>query len=99
MANNFDGLNVSYSGLDSAASRLASEAKILGQDLQELRRMVVQSQQYWEGEARGTFGEKLEKWDKEAADIQAALASIGKVVREAGGEYKEGDMQAARHFL
>ncbi|GAA1016375.1 hypothetical protein STXM2123_4842 [Streptomyces sp. F-3] len=99
MANNFDGLNVSYSGVASLASQLASEAKILNQDLQELKQMVVRSRQYWEGSAQGTFNEKLDEWRKEAGDIHAALTAISKVVHEAGGTYKEGDLQAARHFL
>ncbi|GAA0929849.1 WXG100 family type VII secretion target [Streptomyces thermoalcalitolerans] len=99
MASNFDGLNVSYSGVASLASQLSNEAKILEQDLQELKQMVMQSRQYWEGSAQGTFDKKLAEWRKEAGDIHAALAAISKVVHEAGGTYKEGDLQAARHFL
>jgi WXG100 family type VII secretion target len=99
MANNAEGMSVTYDALDVAATTIGNEAKALEQDLEELKQMVVKSLQYWEGEAQGTFDEKLRKWDKEANDIHTALTGIGHVVRMAGGEYMEGDKQAASYFL
>ncbi|MGW0086355.1 WXG100 family type VII secretion target [Streptomyces sp. NPDC003393] len=98
MANNGDGLSVTYNGLDVAATQIGNQAKTLERDLHELRQLVVQSLQYWEGEAQGTFHEKLQKWDKEANDIHTALTGIGHVVHTAGGDYMEGDKQAASYF-
>lgn len=60
--------------------------------------MVVSSLQYWEGEAQGTFNEKLHRWDKEANDIHTALTGIGHVVHTSGGTYMEGDKKAASYF-
>ncbi|MFI0242697.1 WXG100 family type VII secretion target [Streptomyces sp. NPDC016845] len=98
MVSNGDGLLVTYDGLDSAATQIGNEAKTLESDLQELKQLVIKSQEYWAGEARGTFGEKLAKWDKEAADIHAALQSIGHVVGTSGGQYMDGDKKAASYF-
>ncbi|MFF0788555.1 WXG100 family type VII secretion target [Streptomyces spiralis] len=98
MGNNADGLSVTYNGLDLAATQIGNQAKTLERDLHELRQLVVQSLQYWEGEAQGTFHEKLQKWDKEANDIHTALTGIGHVVHMAGGDYMEGDKQAASYF-
>ncbi|OIJ65654.1 WXG100 family type VII secretion target [Streptomyces mangrovisoli] len=98
MANNSDGLSVTYDGLDHAATNIGNEAKQLEQDLAELRNLVVKSLQYWEGQAQGTFNEKLHKWDKEAGDIHTALAGIGHVVYQSGGTYMEGDKKAASYF-
>ncbi|ALO96515.1 MULTISPECIES: WXG100 family type VII secretion target [Streptomyces] len=98
MANNADGLSVTYDGLDVAATKIGNEASLLEQDLQELRRLVVSSLQYWEGQAQDTFHEKLNRWDKEANDIHQALAGIGHVVAQSGGTYMEGDKKAASYF-
>ncbi|MCK1821314.1 WXG100 family type VII secretion target [Streptomyces sp. XM83C] len=98
MSRNGDGLQVTYDGLDVAATNIGNEAKALEQDLAELRRMVVQSQEYWAGEAQGTFHDKLQRWDKEANDIHQALVGIGHVVHQAGGDYMAGDKKAASYF-
>ncbi|QTE01278.1 WXG100 family type VII secretion target [Streptomyces cyanogenus] len=98
MANNADGLSVTYDGLDVAATKIGNEASELERDLAELRRLVVSSLQYWEGQAQDTFNEKLTRWDKEANDIHQALAGIGHVVAQSGGTYMEGDKKAASYF-
>jgi len=98
MVSNGDGLLVTYDGLDQAATQIGNEAKTLEADLEELKQLVVKSQEYWAGEAQGTFGEKLQKWDKEASDIHTALKSIGHVVGTSGGTYMDGDKKAASYF-
>ncbi|MFI2645975.1 WXG100 family type VII secretion target [Streptomyces sp. NPDC018610] len=98
MAHNADGLSVTYSGLDTAATQLGNEASQLETDLDQLRKLVVSSLHYWEGEAQSHFHEKLNRWDKEANDIHQALAGIGHVVAQSGGTYMEGDKKAASYF-
>src|ERR1044072_5204159 len=98
MANNADGLQVTYDGLDVAATKIGNEASQLEQDLQELKKLVVSRLQYWEGEAQNTFNEKLDRWDKEANDIHQALTGIGHVVATSGGTYMQGDKKAASYF-
>ncbi|MFI7010689.1 WXG100 family type VII secretion target [Streptomyces sp. NPDC050145] len=98
MAGNGDGLLVTYDGLDQAATQLGNEAKALEADLAELRQLVVKSHEYWAGDAQGTFGTKLQKWDKEAGDIHTALTQIGHVVGTSGGTYMDGDKKAASYF-
>jgi len=98
MANNADGLQVTYDGLDVAATKIGNEASQLEQDLQELKKLVVSSLQYWEGDAQNTFNEKLHRWDKEATDIHTALTGIGHVVGTSGGTYMQGDKKAASYF-
>ncbi len=99
MVNNAEGMSVTYSALEMAATTISNEAKTLGQDLDELKQMVVKSLQYWEGDAQSGFDEKLRRWDKDANDIHTALTGISNVVRTAGGDYREGDKQAASYFL
>ncbi|MEW2134797.1 WXG100 family type VII secretion target [Streptomyces sp. NPDC005435] len=98
MANNNEGLSVTYDGLDMAATKIGNEAKDLEHDLRELKAMVTSSLQYWEGQAQGTFHDKLHRWDKEAHDIHQALTGIGHVVAQAGGTYMEGDKKASSYF-
>ncbi|MEV8069554.1 MULTISPECIES: WXG100 family type VII secretion target [unclassified Streptomyces] len=98
MANNAEGLSVTYDGLDRASTDIGNQASQLEHDLVELRKLVTDSLQYWEGEAQGTFHEKLNRWDKEASDIHQALTGIGHVVAQAGGTYMEGDKKAASYF-
>ena len=99
MGRNNDGLNVTYDGLDFAATRIANEAKLLEQDLEELRKMVEASKQYWVGDAQNAFDEKLIRWKKEADDIHQALTGIGHVIATAGGTYMEGDKKAASYLM
>ncbi|KUN35157.1 WXG100 family type VII secretion target [Streptomyces longwoodensis] len=98
MSRNNDGLNVTYNALDFAATRIANEAKLLEQDLEELRKMVESSKQYWVGEAQDAFDLKLARWKKEADDIHQALTGIGHVVGQSGGTYMEGDKKAAGYL-
>ncbi|MBY8868994.1 MULTISPECIES: WXG100 family type VII secretion target [Streptomyces] len=98
MANNAEGLSVTYSGLDRAAIDIRNQASQLDHDLDELRKLVTDSLRYWEGEAQSTFHEKLHRWDKEATDIHEALTGIGNVVSQSGGTYQEGDKKAASYF-
>ncbi|GAA5052046.1 WXG100 family type VII secretion target [Streptomyces sp. SID10815] len=98
MANNADGLSVTYNGLDVAATQIGNEASQLESDLRDLKLLVMNSLQYWEGQAQGTFHDKLNRWDKEATDIHQALAGIGHVVGQSGGTYMEGDKKAASYF-
>ncbi|MFI2719897.1 WXG100 family type VII secretion target [Streptomyces collinus] len=99
MSRNGDGLSVTYDALDFAATNIGNEARQLEQDLAELRKLVESSKQYWAGQAQGTFGDKLARWDKEANDIHQALTGIGHVVGQSGGTYMEGDKKAASYFL
>ncbi|WP_171114381.1 MULTISPECIES: WXG100 family type VII secretion target [Streptomyces] len=99
MSRNNDGLSVSYDALDFAATNIGNEAKQLEQDLQELRKMVESSQQYWTGVSQEEYRQKLARWDTEANDIHQALTGIGQVVGQAGGTYMEGDKKAASYFL
>ncbi|WP_216589780.1 WXG100 family type VII secretion target [Streptomyces brasiliscabiei] len=96
--NNMDGLSVTYDALDITATKIANEARDLETDLRELKRLIENSVQYWEGEAQDAFKAKLDRWDKEATDIHTALTGIGHVVATAGGTYMEGDKRGASYL-
>ncbi|MFC7813446.1 MULTISPECIES: WXG100 family type VII secretion target [unclassified Streptomyces] len=98
MSRNADGLQVTYDGLDFAATNLANEAKLLDEDIQHLTKMVESSRQYWEGKAQDAFAVKLEAWRKETGEIHQALMGIGHVVGSSGGTYMEGDLAASRYL-
>ncbi|MCW5254467.1 MULTISPECIES: WXG100 family type VII secretion target [unclassified Streptomyces] len=98
MNHNADGLQVTYDGLDFAATNIANEARQLDEDIQHLRQLVRNSKQYWVGKAQSTFDQKLAAWDKEAADIHEALRGIGHVVGQSGGTYMDGDLAASKYL-
>jgi WXG100 family type VII secretion target len=98
MSRNADGLQVTYDGLDFAATTLANEAKLLDEDIQHLTKLVEGSQQYWAGKAQEAYALKLELWRKETTDIHQALMGIGHVVGTSGGTYMEGDLAASRYL-
>ncbi|WP_200307293.1 WXG100 family type VII secretion target [Streptomyces adelaidensis] len=98
MGNNTDGLSVTYDALDITATKIATEARDLETDLQELKRLVESSRQYWEGDSQDAFNAKLKRWDTEATDIHTALTGIGHVVATAGGTYMEGDKKGASYL-
>ena len=98
MGANGDGLQVTYDGLDIAATTIANQAKQLDEDIQQLRKMVENSKQYWVGKAQDTYNTKLERWDRETRDIHRALMGIGHVVGQSGGTYMEGDLAASRYL-
>ncbi|MYR44163.1 WXG100 family type VII secretion target [Streptomyces sp. SID5910] len=97
-ANNADGLQVTYDGLDIAATTIANQAKQLDEDIRALGKMVEHSKQYWAGKAQETYDRKLKEWETETQDIHQALMGIGHVVGQSGGTYMEGDLAASRYL-
>ncbi|MFD5653298.1 MULTISPECIES: WXG100 family type VII secretion target [unclassified Streptomyces] len=95
---NGEGLQVTYDGLDVAATNIANEAKLLDEDIQQLTKMVEASKQYWAGKAQAAYDEKLRLWRNETTDIHQALMGIGHVVGSSGGSYMEGDLAASRYL-
>ncbi|QKW09515.1 WXG100 family type VII secretion target [Streptomyces sp. NA04227] len=91
-------LTVTYSNLDTAATDLVREARTLETSLDMIQRKVQSLAGLWEGEAFNTYSRQQREWDKEAADIHRALKEIAKVVHGAGGDYRGGDLKAARYY-
>lgn len=97
--NNSGDLEVTYGSLDETATRLANEAKELEASLEAIKQKVNGVSGMWEGEAHSAYALKQAAWDREARAIHEALVSIGRVVHQAGGDYRGGDKKAAGYFM
>lgn len=97
--NNSGELEVTYHWLDEMATQLVNEAKELSESLEVIKQKVNSVAGMWEGEAHRTYTQQQAAWDKEAQAIREALASIGRVVHSAGGDYLGGDKKAASYYL
>ncbi|KUN76016.1 hypothetical protein AQJ66_35310 [Streptomyces bungoensis] len=97
--NNNGELEVTYSGLDDTATKLADHAKRLEDSLEAIKHKVAGVASMWEGEAHTAYAEQQAAWDREAQGIHEALMAIGKVVHAAGGDYQGGDRKAASYYM
>ncbi|MDX3386136.1 WXG100 family type VII secretion target [Streptomyces niveiscabiei] len=99
MVNVHDGeMAVKYGGLDAITTELGAQAAKLEEDLTALKSAVLRAAAGWEGEAANAFGQKMKEWDTNAANIHAALVSIGHKVSDASGDYRGSDLKAASYF-
>ncbi|GHH88025.1 hypothetical protein GCM10018793_66060 [Streptomyces sulfonofaciens] len=99
MANpHYDELAVKYGGLDAMATELGNQAKRLETDLEDIKAAVARAATGWEGEAHTTYTTVQQAWNKDAKIIHEALMSITRLVHNAGGDYRGGDLKAASYF-
>ncbi|WP_328659556.1 WXG100 family type VII secretion target [Streptomyces sp. NBC_00334] len=96
---NYDELAVTYGTMDALATELGNQAKKLEEDLEALKKAVLDSAAGWGGEAFEEFTKKTKQWDEHATAIHKALVSIGHRVGTAGGDYRGGDLKGASYFL
>ncbi|WP_037861593.1 WXG100 family type VII secretion target [Streptomyces sp. NRRL S-340] len=67
-----DHISVSFATLHELAAELEDILKQLNGKLEELYERVEPVVLSWKGEARTIFVEKLDEWDHDAQDLQAA---------------------------
>ncbi|MFD4593195.1 WXG100 family type VII secretion target [Streptomyces rubiginosohelvolus] len=75
-----DHIAVDFATLQDLAGDLEGILKGLNEQLDLLHRRAEKVVLTWEGEAREVFIDKLEEWDRSAADLQAAQAWLHDVV-------------------
>ncbi|WP_179500262.1 WXG100 family type VII secretion target [Streptomyces sp. WZ.A104] len=75
-----DDIAVDFAALQDLAGDLEDILKGLNKQLDLLYRRVEKVVLTWEGEAREVFIDKLDEWDRSAADLQAAHAWLQDVV-------------------
>ncbi|MCC0098711.1 WXG100 family type VII secretion target [Streptomyces flavotricini] len=75
-----DHISVDFATLQSAAEDLEEILKTLNEQLDVLYRRVEKAVLGWDGEARQTFVDQLDKWDRSAQDLQAAQAWLHDIV-------------------
>ncbi|UYQ64755.1 WXG100 family type VII secretion target [Streptomyces peucetius] len=97
--NSYDELVVKYGALDATATVLGNQAKKLEEDLAAIKAAMASVAAGWEGEAHAAYVQEQGKWDQQARIIHDALDGIGRIVRNAGGDYMGGDKKAASYFL
>ncbi|EFE66772.1 MULTISPECIES: WXG100 family type VII secretion target [Streptomyces] len=95
----YDELAVSYGTMDALATELGDQARKLEEDLEALKKAVLDAAAGWGGEAYEEFTKKTKEWDRHANGIHQALVSIAQRVGTAGGDYRGGDLKGASYFL
>lgn len=75
-----DHIGVSFSTLRDLAGELEDILKQLNEKLETLYGRTEKVVLTWEGEARDTFVDELDKWDRQMQDLQAAQAWLHDVV-------------------
>ncbi|MFE6915918.1 WXG100 family type VII secretion target [Streptomyces rubiginosohelvolus] len=89
---------VTYASLDLAAGEIKKQAGELAKDLEEIRAMIANVSELWEGEAKQAYVTAQNKWRTDANAIRANLDDIAKKVLEASPTYRAGDKRAAANF-
>ncbi|MFK4147376.1 WXG100 family type VII secretion target [Streptomyces sp. NPDC004065] len=95
----YDDLAVKYGTLDALTTELGNQAKALEENLEALKKAVLEAAEGWGGEAYNAFQSKSGEWDRHARAIHQALVDITHRVHLAGGDYRAGDKKAASYFL
>lgn len=94
----YDDLAVTYGVMDALATELGDKAKKLEEDLEALKKAVLDVSAGWGGEAHDEFAKKTKVWDSHARGIHQALVNISQRVQTAGGDYRGGDLKGASYF-
>lgn len=95
----YQDLAVKYGTLDALTTELYDLIKQFGDQVELLKADVDRVAASWEGEAHGAFKTQHEAWDKHANGIRDALGAVTKVIGNAGGDYRGGDLKGASYFL
>ncbi|MEU3950275.1 WXG100 family type VII secretion target [Streptomyces sp. NPDC029526] len=95
----YDELAVKYGTMDALATELGDQAKKLEEDLEALKKAVLDAAAGWGGEAYEEFTKKSKEWDRHARGIHQALTSIAQRVGTAGGDYRGGDLKGSSYFM
>ncbi|MCI4040458.1 WXG100 family type VII secretion target [Streptomyces sp. TRM75563] len=82
-----DHIGVSFSTLRDLAVELEDILKQLNEKLETLYGRTEKVVLTWEGEARDTFVDELDKWDRQMQDLQAAQAWLHDVVTTGHSNY------------
>ncbi|WP_030077538.1 WXG100 family type VII secretion target [Streptomyces baarnensis] len=82
-----DHIGVSFSTLRDLAGELEDILKQLNEKLETLYGRTEKAVLTWEGAARDTFVDELDKWDREMQDLQAAQAWLHDVVTTGHSNY------------
>ncbi|MCX4675317.1 WXG100 family type VII secretion target [Streptomyces sp. NBC_01433] len=84
-----DHIGVIFSTLRDLAGDLEDILKQLNEKLETLYERTEKVVLTWEGEARDTFVDELDKWDRQLQDLQAAQAWLHDVVTTGHSNYAE----------
>lgn len=80
MSSSNDHISVDFAALQGMAGDLEEILKTLNEQLDLLYRRVEKAVLTWDGEARQTFVDQLDKWDRSAQDLEATQAWLHDIV-------------------
>jgi len=88
-------LNVDPAVLAGACEALSGAADQLLQQLKSLDGTVTGMVANWQGLSGGAYGQAWQQWLRGADEVETALATMSRLLGEAGQAYEAGDQQSA----
>ncbi|MEU1630867.1 WXG100 family type VII secretion target [Streptomyces sp. NPDC020096] len=94
----FSELSMKYTGVASLAGDVKQAAKFIHDELENLQQRVTRQTASWSGEAKTAYHSLQKDWDRQAADLQAALDAIATVLEQLPDAYRGTDQKIAKSF-
>jgi WXG100 family type VII secretion target len=92
-------IKVSFGELGNAQQSVASTARRMTAQLEDLKRYLAPMVATWTGEAARDYQVKQRQWDAAAADLTAVLTRIGLAVGQANDGYQQVEAANARRWV
>ncbi|WP_224392186.1 WXG100 family type VII secretion target [Pseudonocardia sp. ICBG1293] len=81
-------IKVTFSALDQASADTVATTARINSQLEDLRRHLAPMVAAWTGDAATTYRASQQKWDTSAAELTTTLGAIGRLVGQAGQNYR-----------
>ncbi|WP_226351468.1 WXG100 family type VII secretion target [Pseudonocardia sp. ICBG601] len=81
-------IKVTFSALERASVDTVATTARINSQLEDLRRYLAPMVGAWTGDAASTYQASQQKWDTSAAELTTTLGTIGKLVGQAGQNYR-----------
>ena len=91
-------IKVTFGELANAQQNVASTARRMTAQLEDLKRYLAPMVAGWTGQAAQDYQSKQRQWDTAAADLTAVLTQIGVAVGHANDGYQQVEAANARRW-
>lgn len=91
-------IKVTFSALERASADTVATTARINSQLEDLRRYLAPMVGAWTGDAATTYQASQQKWDTSAAELTTTLGTIGKLVGQAGQNYRDTEQANRARF-
>ncbi|HEX5113799.1 MAG TPA: WXG100 family type VII secretion target [Pseudonocardiaceae bacterium] len=81
-------IKASFGSLDGLVARIDRMSDDVESQLDGLRTAIAKLATEWTGGASEAFQEKIDEWNRAAADLHQSLRRLGRIVHTANGNYR-----------